>query len=150
MAIVLLILDQLTKIWASLSLKDASDIRVVDGFFHLSYVENRGAAFSFLADKSYGIYLLSSISLIAIVLLVHFLKRSDVSRRREWILLILLSGALGNFIDRILRNYVIDFLDFRFGSYHFPTFNLADSYLCIAFALLFIDILLTKDEVVNS
>lgn len=107
-------------------------------FFYLSHHENPGAAFSFLADRSYGIYLLSALSAAAVPLLLFFILRWAKTRLERIALFLIFAGNLGNLADRLFRGKVTDFLDFRFGNYIYPTFNLADSYLVIAAFLLFL------------
>ncbi len=118
--------DQLTKAIAESSLKDISTFPVIDGFFYLTYRVNTGAAWSFLADKSWGIYILSTISLIASIIMIVMIYKTTNNKLKA-ALSFICAGSIGNLIDRILYHGVTDFLDFHFGSYVFPTFNVADS-----------------------
>lgn len=101
---------------------------IIPDFFSLYYVRNTGSAFSLFADKPWGIYFLSGVSiLLGVVIFVFMIKSS--ARGFKLISLafcLLTSGAVGNLIDRIAYRYVIDFLRFDFGSYTFPIFNFAD------------------------
>ena len=101
---------------------------IIPDFFSLYYVRNTGSAFSLFADKPWGIYFLSGVSIILGVVIFVFMIKSSV-RGFKLISLafcLLTSGAVGNLIDRIAYRYVIDFLRFDFGSYTFPIFNFAD------------------------
>lgn len=121
---------------------------VIEGFFSLHYVRNTGSAFSFLADKSWGIYLLSGISLvfgIAIFCLMIKAIYHDFNKIGLFLGLIC-AGAIGNLVDRFSFKYVIDFLRFDFGSYTFPIFNLADCFAVIGTILLIICILFDAKE----
>ena len=100
----------------------------IPDFFSLYYVRNTGSAFSLFADKPWGIYFLSGVSILLGVVIFVFMIKSSV-RGFKLISLafcLLTSGAVGNLIDRIAYRYVIDFLRFDFGSYTFPIFNFAD------------------------
>ncbi len=101
---------------------------IIPDFFSLYYVRNTGSAFSLFADKPWGIYFLSGVSILLGVVIFIFMIKSSV-RGFKLISLafcLLTSGAVGNLIDRIAFKYVIDFLRFDFGSYTFPIFNFAD------------------------
>jgi len=135
--------DQLTKAVAESSLQAAGSIPVIKGFFYLTYNVNTGAAWSFLADKAWGIYVLASISFIAsIIMIVLIYKLPNVKIKAA--LSFICAGALGNFIDRAAYRGVTDFLDFHFGSYIFPTFNVADSLVFCGTIFLMIVILTDK------
>lgn len=101
---------------------------IIPDFFSLYYVRNTGSAFSLFADKPWGIYFLSGVSILLGVVIFVFMIKSSV-RGFKLISLafcLLTSGAVGNLIDRIAFKYVIDFLRFDFGPYTFPIFNFAD------------------------
>lgn len=117
--------DQAVKYLVNQQIAPADQIRVIDNFFYIVNRRNSGAAWSFLADHSWGIYLLATISLLATIVMIVILLRTHV-RWLQVSLTILASGSLGNFIDRVTQLSVTDYLDFHFGSYVFPTFNLAD------------------------
>ena len=120
--------DQLAKHWAVTCLKPAGSIPVVPGFFSLSYVENRGAAWGMLSGQQ--IFLIA-FSLFTLAFLVW--KRKQLFGPL-WggalTLTLILGGILGNLIDRVRLNYVVDFLDFFWGQAHFPAFNIADASIC--------------------
>lgn len=146
-SLIIFVLDQITKhaIVDGMSLYESIQILP---FFNLTYVHNYGAAFSFLYDAGgWQRYFLSAVALIVSAVIIWWLK--DASE--EQILLpvafsFILGGALGNVFDRLVYGYVIDFLDFYYGSYHWPAFNVADSAIFIGAALLIIDIFKNKEE----
>ncbi|MBN2702788.1 MAG: signal peptidase II [Pontiellaceae bacterium] len=127
------LLDQITKqlIRASFCYRDS--LPIIDGFFNLVYVRNDGAAWNILSGHGIILVLISSVVLV----LVLIYRRSFLtdSLLHRIILGILIGGIAGNLIDRIRFGWVTDFLDFEFGSYHYPSFNVADSAICIAVGL---------------
>ncbi len=109
-------------------------IEVVSGFFNLSYVHNTGVAFSFLAEYEFSRYILPLISIVASVLIILWMLKPHTTLRMLALSLIL-AGAFGNFIDRLLFGYVIDFIHLYYESYHFAVFNIADSAITIGVIL---------------
>ncbi len=152
----LIMLDQLSKAFASSNLKNSDSVTVIKGFFDLTYVENRGAAWGVLSGR---ISILVIITVILIPIFVFCMLRIyknkellDSSKLKRvsllhFDLILLLSGAVGNFIDRIIKGYVVDFFQFTF--FDFPVFNVADCYITIG-AVFFIVIymfLLNDDDI---
>lgn len=135
------ILDRLSKLWVLDSLV-GSPITVIKDFFYLRHLENRGAAFSILQGKT--IFLTVMTSIVALVLVYVLIKYKNKFLRTT--LAIILGGALGNLYDRISRGSVVDFLEFHFGSYVFPTFNIADTLVVVGTILLTIYILFIYKE----
>ncbi len=132
-ALLALFLDQLTKSLAPMW-QMPHERTLIPGFLHLAYTENRGAAWSFLAGQAWGIYLLSLLSLLAaIAFAVGFARSRD--KQLRLIFSLLFAGAVGNLIDRIRLGYVVDFIDIQLGSYHWPTFNVADACLVVGVLL---------------
>ena len=119
LTLVCLVLDQVTKHWVAGSMELYQSITVFP-FFNITYVHNLGAAFSFLADQGgWQRWFFTVIAAVASVLFVYWLAKTPKDNRNLGIAFaLLLSGALGNLIDRMLLGYVIDFLDFYVGSYH--------------------------------
>lgn len=137
-----LLADQVTKFAAQSYLGEGGDVPVLGDLLHFEYHVNTGAAWSFLADNSWGIYLLSAVSLVACVLFaVALYKATD--KRLKLCLSLVLAGTAGNMIDRVFRKGVIDFISLRFGDYHFPIFNVADSLLVVGLILLILMLLFT-------
>ncbi len=131
--ILVLFLDQLTKQAIRANLVYGDSIPVIDGFFNLVYVRNDGAAWNLLAG--HGIILIL-ISFSVMVALYFFRDKIIEGRKRNELLMgLLMGGIAGNLIDRIRFGWVTDFLDFEFGAYHYPSFNVADSAICIVFVI---------------
>ena len=140
-----LIADQATKIAIDRSMRLFDSIPIVEGFFNLTYVRNKGAAFSFLSHASWRLPFFICVSIIAaIVILIAFRKLRDDQRLAQLSLAMIFSGALGNLIDRIRLGEVIDFLDAYWRTHHWPAFNVADSLICVGVFLLAIDMLLEE------
>lgn len=117
-------------------------ITVIPGFFSLTHVYNTGAAFSMLHDSNRFFSILSIAVFVALVLL----RKNFAGLLMQWGWILILSGILGNVTDRILRGHVVDFLDFQFGSYHWPAFNVADSCICVAAGLFLLSGFSTGDS----
>jgi signal peptidase II len=140
--------DQITKYVAVQQLA-LNQIVSVTPFFNLVLVYNAGAAFSFLSDAAgwqRGFFI--GIALIASAWIVYLLRRYPHQRRFALALSLVLAGAVGNVVDRMLHGAVIDFLDFHAYGYHWPAFNVADSAISCGAALLIWDALRPrrKDE----
>lgn len=142
LTVIPLIIDIITKnlIKSKLMLYDA--VPVIDGFFNIVYVLNPGAAFSFLHDmnESYRRLFFITVTIIAIFVVLYIFAREKSKINTAGFALIL-SGAIGNLIDRIIIGKVVDFLDFYYKTYHFPAFNVADSCITVGVVLIIIDIL---------
>lgn len=128
-ALVMIVLDQVVKYWALTSLQAQHTIPLIENVFHLTYVENRGAAFSLLAqfDSRWIFVALAVIITIAIfiVLRIDYIQTA----LGRWSLVLVAAGALGNAIDRVIHGFVVDLFDFRL--IHFPVFNVADIFICV-------------------
>lgn len=137
-----LVIDQATKVLVDRTMALYQSIPVIDGFFSITYMRNRGAAFSFLADFDYRRPFFIAITLVAIaVIAVTFRKLRDDQRLAAFSLSLIFSGAVGNLIDRVRLGEVIDFLDVYWKTHHWPAFNVADSAICVGVALLALDML---------
>jgi signal peptidase II len=138
-----LLLDQATKLYIDRTMQLFDSIPVLTNFFHITYVRNRGAAFSFLSDASWRLPFFIVISLVAsIAILVAFHKLRDDQKLAHVSLAMIFSGAIGNLIDRMRLGEVIDFLDAHWYRHHWPAFNVADSLICVGVFLLAVDMLL--------
>ncbi|MFQ6108582.1 MAG: signal peptidase II [Candidatus Aminicenantales bacterium] len=141
----MLMLDQASKIWISRNLPLFGQRSIIPGFFNLTHIHNRGAIFGFLSRSASPMvhYFLMSASFIALFLvLFYFFKTSAHEKFLKLSLALIMAGAMGNLIDRIFRGYVIDFLDFHFHRWHWPSFNVADASvsvgaLCLIVLLIF-------------
>lgn len=129
-ALVLIVLDQLTKYWIDSSMVLHDSIPVLSGFFSITYVRNPGAAFGFLAGASpafrYAFFI--AVNIVAITLILSYIRKATMAEFRLILALsFIMAGAVGNLIDRVRFGEVVDFLDFYIGSFHWPAFNVADS-----------------------
>ena len=133
-AIAVIILDQISKYIIAITIVKHGSVAVIEGFFNLVHVRNRGMAFGLMnrPGQNFKSYVLVAATLCAIgLLLFWFRKMKDEDPKITVGLSLILGGAVGNFIDRIRLGEVIDFLDFYIGSYHWPAFNVADSAITI-------------------
>ncbi|EOW9552156.1 signal peptidase II [Vibrio fluvialis] len=110
-------------------------------FFNLLYVHNYGAAFSFLSDQAgWQRWLFTGIAFAVVGLLAFWMRR--LPSRDKWnnmAYALIIGGAVGNVFDRVVHGFVVDYLDFYWGTYHWPAFNLADSAICIGAAMIILD-----------
>lgn len=146
MAGTLITLDQWTKSLILEHFQLGESIAVWTHFFNLTYVQNRGAAFGLLADAdpSFREPFFKLIPLVALGS-IGYVFRGLTQKDRLLVVAfsLVISGALGNFIDRLRLGFVVDFLDFHwYWGYHFPAFNVADSAICVGVALLMLDLFL--------
>lgn len=142
---VILVADQTTKIHIDRTMDLHTTIPVIDHFFNITYLRNKGAAFSFLAGFSYRLQFFVAVSLIAIGVIISVFHRLRPDQRFTAVSLALIfAGAVGNLIDRVRLGEVIDFLDVHWYSHHWPAFNVADSAICIGVFLLAIDMYLEE------
>ncbi len=138
--------DQTTKAWAVRRLRFEGDMPLIPGFLNLVYATNTGVAFSMLDDHGdTGRWGLSMVAFIAAALVLYFFWRTPRNDDRVLgALALLLAGIVGNVTDRMRLGFVIDFIDVQFGSWHYPTFNVADIAIVTGALLLMIDMFLTK------
>ena len=137
----ILVIDQLTKLYIDGSMKLYESIPVIDGLFSITYLRNRGAAFSFLSDASWRLPFFLLATVIAVIaILMAFKKLRDDQRFAAVALTMILAGAVGNLIDRVRMGEVIDFLDVYWRGHHWPAFNVADSAICVGVAMLALDL----------
>jgi signal peptidase II len=136
-------LDQLTKWWAETTLNLYEPVPILP-FFNLTLMYNTGAAFSFLAGAGgWQRWFFLVVSLIISIILVVWISRlREGEGRLALALALILGGAVGNLGDRELHGYVVDFLDFYDGQWHWPAFNVADSAITVGAILLILDSLL--------
>ena len=134
-SIVTLLIDQITKIIIDLALKIDETVSVIKHFFYITRVSNTGAAFSILEGKT---ILLSIVSIIAVILLLRYMKDFKNNKLVNLSFGLLLGGIIGNFGDRLFLGYVRDFLKFNIFGYNYPVFNIADATIVIGVILLII------------
>lgn len=143
-SIPLFVLDQLTKQWIVNRFPNGptypgEEIAVIPGFFNIVRVHNTGMAFGIGNQGGYSNVIFVSIAVVALTFLtVLWLKDSFPTKTSKFAVTLLVAGIFGNVFDRLTRGYVVDFLDFQFGSYHWPSFNVADACICVAAGLLFL------------
>ncbi len=146
-ALLVVLLDRASKWVVAKNISVHDGIQIIPGFFRLTHVENRGAAFGLFADSpaQWKIALLVSFSIIAMVVVSALLWRNSHAMTSTGIgLALILGGAIGNLWDRLLNGRVVDFLLFYVGQYQWPAFNVADSAIVCGAGLLAIEILFTK------
>ncbi|MEW5786315.1 MAG: signal peptidase II [Pseudomonadota bacterium] len=140
LALVVLALDQLTKLAVTANLAPYQDVIPLTGFFNLVHVHNTGAAFSLFADQpgwQRGFFL--AVALAASAFILHLLRKTRGKPLFCGALALVLGGAVGNVIDRLLYGHVIDFLDVHALGWHWPAFNVADSGITVGAVLLVLD-----------
>jgi signal peptidase II len=139
-AAIVILLDQLTKITITKLFRYGEEM-VLTSYFNLVLAYNKGAAFSFLSNENgWQRYFFTGIGIAAALYIVWLLRKHSGQRLFCWALALILGGAIGNVIDRILYGHVVDFLDFHWKGFgHFPAFNVADSAICVGAALFVLD-----------
>ena len=138
-AVIVVLLDQVSKITMSrLLLYGQSEM--ITPYFNLVMVSNQGAAFSFLANSGgWQRWFFSGLAFVVSLVIIWMLHKNTTQRLFCWALTLILGGAVGNLIDRVLYGHVIDFLDFHIGTLHWPAFNVADSAITVGAALFVLD-----------
>lgn len=149
LTIILILLDQITKLLVTLSINLNTGISLIPSFFSLVYVQNTGAAWGMFSS---GTIILALLSVIFLAFFVKYIiDRKDMDNFEVVINSMLIGGIVGNLIDRLVRGYVVDFFSFKIFSYNFPIFNVADCFIVISIILLLFKIyfLDKKKKVVN-
>lgn len=140
--IVLLIgIDQISKIWVLSSLKEMSSVPIIKNVFHLTYVENRGAAFGMLQNNQ-SIFII--VALTASVFGLYYLHTKKVNILSKTGIILIIAGAIGNLIDRVRLGFVVDYFDFRFIWEY--VFNVADVFVVVGTIVLCIYIIFFEEE----
>lgn len=148
--------DQASKAWAVRVLRSGDDRTLISGFLDLAYTENRGIAFGQLQEGgSFGRWFFVILAMAAaIAVLYYFLRTPRNDDRTLGACALLLAGITGNLTDRVRLGYVVDFISLHAGSYHWPTFNVADASICIGAGVLALDLIFEgrkqKRSVVSS
>lgn len=140
------LVDQMTKAWATRRLRFDGDKTVIENFLNFSYAQNTGVAFSMFDNGGDGgRWGLSAVAGVAAVLvLFYFWRIPRTNDRLLSALALLLAGIVGNLTDRVRLGFVIDFIDVQLGSWHYPTFNVADAAICVGAGLLIIDMFFNR------
>ena len=135
-ATLVLLLDQLSK-WSALSNLKLGIPEEVLPFMNWLLLFNPGAAFSFLAQSSgWQRWFFTILGLVASLYILWLLRKNQSDKMLSWALSLILGGALGNVLDRIMYGAVVDFIDLHYGNWHWPAFNIADSAICIGATLI--------------
>jgi signal peptidase II len=137
-AFIVILLDQISKITITRMFTHGEE-KTITSFFNLVLAYNPGAAFSFLSNQGgWQRYFFAGIAIVAVGFIIYLLRKHAGQRMFCWALALIMGGALGNLIDRLMYGHVIDFLDFHLrGVGHFPAFNIADTGITVG-AILFI------------
>jgi signal peptidase II len=146
-------LDQLTKAFVVIWLDEGEIWPIIHGAFNMTLTYNKGAAFGFLAsihDDTVRVTLLWSATAVAVAAVIFmFLYEYGKDKLGQGALALVLGGAAGNMIDRLVIGKVVDFLDFYLGNYHWPAFNVADSAICVGVAILLLHKSKVKNEIIK-
>lgn len=140
--VILLVMDQISKwmVAANMQLHESMDL--VPGFFRITYLHNTGAAWSMLEGKMWFFYIITFIAIAAMIYFYVHSSKHDVLFKTG--IICMAAGTIGNLIDRLVFQYVRDFIDFVILGYDFPVFNIADMALCIGVFLIIVDILMEE------
>lgn len=140
---VVVILDQMTKLWIHTQFSLGEEKTIIPGFFNLKYIRNPGGVFG-LFSESHGtlrMILFLILPILAFVVIFFYVKALNIIKPWQKLQLLAFSfiagGAMGNYIDRVRYGYVVDFLDFYIKTWAWPTFNLGDSFIVIGVFLSF-------------
>ena len=136
-SMIFLIIDLIVKIIIVNFMKVYDTIKVIPNFFSIMYVRNTGAAFSILEDSRLFFIIITFIALICIYL--FFIKDKILRKYQIFCYSMLIGGIIGNFVDRVIYGYVVDYLSFNIFGYNFPVFNLADMFIVVAIILLILN-----------
>jgi signal peptidase II len=138
-SLLVLLIDQFTKVLV-LGAFQLGDSTPITGFFNLVRVHNHGAAFSFLANAGgWQRWFFTGIGIVAALFMLWMLRAHAGQKLFSLAIALILGGAIGNVVDRLLHGYVVDFFDFYWGAWHFPAFNVADAGISVGAALLILD-----------
>lgn len=146
---IILITDQATKLIVDRTMPLHSSIPIIDNFFNLTYIRNTGAAFGIFAGSAeiFRRPFLIIVSIAAIVFIINMLRRlRGAETGLITALAFILGGAVGNLIDRLIYGEVIDFLDVHWSGYHWPAFNIADSFITVGVAITIFYLVRAKGE----
>ncbi len=143
-AIICFLIDFFSKLLVINNLEIGTGITIIPSFFSISYIRNTGAAWGILSNGTLVLALLSVIFLIIAIKYIYDLK--SISKLSMFSYGMFIGGIVGNLVDRVFRNYVIDFLSFNIFGYHFPVFNIADCFIVISIFLIVIESLLKEGK----
>lgn len=146
MAFGVFMVDQTTKAWATRKLHFGGDKTIIEGFLNFAYAQNPGVAFSMFDNQGdAGRFGLSAVAAVAAILVLYYFWR--VPRTNDRLLgglALLLAGIVGNFTDRLRLGFVIDFIQVHYRDWYYPTFNVADTAICVGAGLLILDLFFSR------
>lgn len=147
LSVVVLVLDQLSKFWVVANFELYQSIELMP-YLNLTYVHNKGAAFSFLSSAGgWQRWFFTVVSIVAVVVLLVWLKRlKPVEKLLAVSMSLILGGAVGNLYDRVAYGYVIDFLDAYYQQWHWPVFNIADSAIVLGVGLMLLEMFINPNK----
>lgn len=142
--LITLVIDQTSKYLILINMKEFESIPIINNFFNVTFMKNTGAAFSFLEGNVPLIIIVTS---IIIIFILRYIKTTNPKRQEKIFYSLIIGGAFGNLIDRIVHGYVIDFLDFNLFGYNYPVFNVADISIVVGiFSLVILSIIESRSE----
>lgn len=144
--LILVALDQITKYTITYAFVPGASLEILP-FFRLTYLMNTGIAFSFFQNSN-TFFLIFTLIAMAVIGYWYAKNFEKIPKMINLSVILIFAGALGNFIDRLFRGHVVDFLDFNISSYHWPAFNVADSCVTIGGLLLLIILFKSKEKIV--
>lgn len=128
-------IDLFTKQIITHSLKLGASIKIINNLFYITYVENKGAAWSILEDHR---ILLLIITVVVLFLINKYMNKEELNKIENLSYGMIIGGIVGNLFDRVFYSHVIDFLDFKIFGYNYPVFNLADTFIVVGIILMVI------------
>jgi signal peptidase II len=134
-SIISFMIDLFIKFLVKTKLTPLKEYEIIPNFFYLTYVQNNGAAFSIFQNQQVLILL---VTVFALFFINNYLKNNNINKLEMFSYSMITGGILGNLFDRLCLGYVIDFFDFRFWTYHYPVFNMADVFIVVGVILLMI------------
>ena len=146
LSFIFVVIDQILKIIVSNNIKLDSEIKIINKFFYLTNVHNDGAAFSMFSGNVIFLIIMTIISLV--VIYMFFIKNKELNKLDTILISMLIGGIIGNFIDRLIFKYVIDYLEFIIFGYYFPIFNFAD--ICIVLSIFGMIIFSIKEDICKN
>ena len=147
------IVDQISKFIIKANFNLYEQISIIKGFFKIIYVRNDGVVWGLFANSKSNIIpiVITILSILALLTVLYIFAKTAITCRLELISLsFIMGGALGNMIDRFIQGYVVDFIDLYIKNYHWPTFNIADSFISMGIVLLLISVLRNKCVHLNT
>jgi len=143
----IILLDQAVKALVVKNIPFYGTVKVIPGFLDLTHIHNKGAILGFLnrSENAATPFILLGLNIAALVLVaLYFSKTTEKERLARFALAMIVGGALGNIVDRLIRGYVVDFIDMYAGKFHWPTYNVADSCISIGAVLLIFSVLVRR------